>query len=204
MVARVFGQIYDVDFSETFAPTLSAASVKIAEAVANEKDWSLRPLDIKKTFIQAHLNEAEYMRIPAGCGDMSGEVVLLHAGRQWSLRLSRVLLKKTDMEQSKAGPRMFPEVVDREVRLIVCIQVDDLAVTAKDKQTFDAFYAQLKEEFPLKDVGDLSWYLECAFELHKMEGVMKMTQTTAFVDSLVDRFDILLRIVSKILEPRER
>ena len=34
------------------------------------------------------------------------------------------------------------------------------------------------------------WYLGCAFERDKMEGVMKMTQT-AFVDSLVvDRFDI--------------
>ena len=32
-------------------------------------------------------------------------------------------------------------------------------------------------------------YPGCAFEHDKMEGVMKMTQT-AFVDSLVDRFDI--------------
>ena len=38
-------------------------------------------------------------------------------------------------------------------------------------------------------MGDLSWYLVCAFEHEKMEGVMKMTQT-AFVASLVDRFDI--------------
>ena len=33
-------------------------------------------------------------------------------------------------------------------------------------------------------MGDLSWYLECAFERDKMEGVMKMTQT-AYVGSLV-------------------
>ena len=38
-------------------------------------------------------------------------------------------------------------------------------------------------------MGDLSWYLGCAFERDKMEGVMKMTQT-AFGDSLADRFDI--------------
>ena len=34
MVARGFGQIHNVDFSETFAPIPSAASVKIAVAVA--------------------------------------------------------------------------------------------------------------------------------------------------------------------------
>ena len=38
-------------------------------------------------------------------------------------------------------------------------------------------------------MGDLSWYLGCAFERDKMEGVMKMTQT-AFGDSLVERFNI--------------
>ena len=51
------------------------------------------------------------------------------------------------------------------------------------------FFAQLQEEFPVNDMGDLSWYLGCAFERDKSKGVVKMTQT-AFVDSLVERFDI--------------
>ena len=93
------------------------------------------------------------------------------------------------MEQSKAHPCVFRKVVDGEVTLIVCVHVDNLAVEAKDKDTFEGLYAQLKDKFPVSDMGDLSWYLGCAFERDRMEGVMKMTQT-AFVDSLVDRFDI--------------
>ena len=77
MVARDFGQIPNVDFSETFAPTPSAASVKIAVAVAIEKGWLLRHLDVKQASIQANLDEAVYTRLPTGCGHMSGEVVLL-------------------------------------------------------------------------------------------------------------------------------
>ena len=50
---------------------------------------------------------------------------------------------------------VFRKVVDGEVNLIVCAYVYDLAVTAKDKETFDAFYAQLKEEFPVNDTGDI-------------------------------------------------
>ena len=42
-------------------------------------------------------------------------------------------------------------------------------------------------------MDDLSWYLGCAFEHDKMEGVMKKTQT-AVVDSLVGRFDTLYDI----------
>ena len=41
----------------------------------------------------------------------------------------------------------------------------------------------------MNGTGDLSWYLGCACERDKMEGVMKMTQT-AFLGSLVDRFGV--------------
>ena len=79
MAARGFGQIHNVDFSETFAPTPSTASVKIAVAVANEMSWLLQHLDVKQAFIQAHLDEAVCTRLPAGCGDMSGDVLLQRA-----------------------------------------------------------------------------------------------------------------------------
>ena len=47
----------------------------------------------------------------------------------------------------------------------------------------------MRNEFPVNDMGDLSWSLGCAFERDKMEGVIETTET-AFVDLLVDRFDI--------------
>ena len=68
------------------------------------------------------------MRLPTGCGDMSGEVVQLQravyglrqAGRQRRLQLCRVPLQKTGMEQSnKADPCVFRKVVDGEVTLLV-------------------------------------------------------------------------------------
>ena len=104
-----------------------------------------------------------------------------------------MVLQKIGMEQNKADPCVFRKMMDGEVTLIVYVHVNDLAVTAKNKETFDAFYAQLKEGFPVSDMGNLSWYLGCAFERDRMEGFMKMTQT-AFVDSLVDRFDVQYEI----------
>lgn len=40
--------------------------------------------------------------------------------------------------------------------------VYDLALAAKDKETFDAFFVQLEDEFPVKNKGNR--YLGCAFE----------------------------------------
>ena len=78
------------------------------------------------------------------------------------------------MEPSEADPCVFRKAVDGDVTLIICVHVDDLAVTAKNKEAFDVFYAQLKEEFPVNDMGDLSWHLGRTFERDKTEGVVEM------------------------------
>ena len=44
-------------------------------AVAVERDWELRQLDVKQAFIQADLDHDVYMKLPDGCGDKSGEIV---------------------------------------------------------------------------------------------------------------------------------
>ena len=47
-----------------------------------------------------------------------------------------MLLQKTGIEQVKVYPCVFREVMDGEDALIVCVHVDDLAVTVKGKETF--------------------------------------------------------------------
>ena len=99
LVARGFSQVHTVDFMETYSPTPKALSVKTAVAVAVERDWELRQLDV--AFIQADLDYGVSMKLPDGCGDKSGEIVKLNkavyglkqAGRQWSLRLIQVLTR---------------------------------------------------------------------------------------------------------------
>ena len=43
--------------------------------------------------------------------------------------------------------------------------------------------------FPSTDLGDLSWYLGCAFERNLDKGTLRMSQS-AFIDSMVSRFEI--------------
>ena len=78
---------------ETYSPTPEALWVKTVGAVAVERDWELRQLDVKQAFIQADLDYDLYIKSPYGCGDKSGEIVKLNkavyglkqAGRQRSL-----------------------------------------------------------------------------------------------------------------------
>lgn len=75
----------------------------------------------RRALIQAHLDEAVNRKLPDGCGDMIGYVVLLHcaacilqgAGSQRSLKLSRVHMQTTAVEQNIADPFMFITKLDR-------------------------------------------------------------------------------------------
>ena len=64
------------------------------------------------------------------------------------------------MEQSEdSDPCAFRKVVDDEVTPIVCVDIDDLVMATTNKETFDAFYTQILEEFPTNGKGDLSGVL---------------------------------------------
>ena len=81
-----------MDYLNTFAPTTTVPSVKVAFAIAVQNDWPLYHLDVKQAFVQAKVDTEVYMKLPYGCGERAGKVVKLdralygikQAGRQWS------------------------------------------------------------------------------------------------------------------------
>ena len=77
LVARGFKQREGVDFSETFAPTVSSSCVRLLCAIACECDLDLCHFDVDQAFVQSDLEDV-FLRLPKGCGDLSGKVVRLN------------------------------------------------------------------------------------------------------------------------------
>ena len=192
LVARGFSQVHTVDFMETYSPTPEALCVKTVVAVTVGREWELRQLDVKQAFIQADLEYDVYMKLLDGCGDKSGKIVKLNkavyglkqAGRQWSLRLTQVLVDKVWVEQCNADPCVFRLRIDGETSMILDVHVDDIIV-AGESEVCDALYASLLQELQTTQ-GNLSWYLGCAFERDKAGGVLRMSQR-AFIESVASR-----------------
>ena len=72
LVAKGFSQVQDVDYFQTFAPTRASASVKFLAEVANEHGPKIFHFDVAQGFVRANLDLEIYMKLPDGCGDMSG------------------------------------------------------------------------------------------------------------------------------------
>ena len=72
LVAKGFSQVQDVDYFQTFAPTRASASVKFLAEVANEHGPKIFHFDVAQGFVRANVDLEIYMKLPDGCGDMSG------------------------------------------------------------------------------------------------------------------------------------
>ena len=77
-MARGFKQREGIDFFDTFAPTPAASRFRLLGAISCELDLDLCHFDAEQAFVQSSLEEDVFMRLPPGCGEMSGKVVRLN------------------------------------------------------------------------------------------------------------------------------
>ena len=77
LVAKGFSQVAGVNYNKTTSPTPAPAPFKMIAAVPNEKGLPVYHLDVSHAFVQAPLKEEIFMRLPSGCGELSGKTVRL-------------------------------------------------------------------------------------------------------------------------------
>eukprot|EP00752_Nemacystus_decipiens_P011252 g10000.t1 len=195
MVARGFSQIPGVDFHHSSSACPAASSIKTVAVVSNEKKKRLSHWDIKQAYTHAKLKEEVYLRLPDGCGEMSGRVVkveralygLKQSGREWGFEAADALIEN-GYEQCRVDPCVFRKMVDGEVISLIVIYVDDIMLAADEEERKELF-ASLQKRFPVKDLGDCTWYDGCAIEMDLENGITKLSQT-AYIESMLTRFGV--------------
>ena len=195
LVAKGFMQREGVNYLQTYAPTPATTSVKIVLVWGNHKGYTTSHFDVKQAFTQAPLDYKVIMKLPGGCGDLSGKYVelkkalygLKQSGALWN-NLLVTKLAKHGMEQCKADPCVFRKIVKGEVILVLAVHVDDMAV-AGPRDEVDKLLVTLNEDFTTVDLGELTFFTGCAVIQDVKDGITKINQRT-FIETLARRFDV--------------
>ena len=195
LVAKGFSQVEGVDYFETFAPTPNAASIRLVAALACKLDWELNHFDVEQAFVQSELDSEVYMRLPSGCGFMSGKVVRLNkslyglkqASRQWHQLLASTL-KRFGFEQCLADPCVMRLMMCGEVAAMVVMHVDDILFGGA-RSVSEEVVAALNDVFPTKHLGEVAWYMGSEYRRDRTAGTLEISQTI-FIRSVIDRFHV--------------
>ena len=195
LVARSFKEREGVDFGETFAPTVSSSCVRLLSAIACECFLDLCHFDVDQAFVQSDLEEDVFLRLPKGCGDLSGKVVWLNkslyglkqVSRTWHAYLT-TCLKRLGFEQCMADVCVFRLIENGRVAITAVGHVDDIFAVGK-KERCDKLCADLNQTIPFKNLGDLKWYGGCRYSRDRKRGTLTISQQS-FAEELVKKFRV--------------
>ena len=84
---------------------------------------------------------------------------LMHAGLLWSKNVGGELIAK-GFESSQADPCAFRRKHLGKAVVIIVVYVDDLLVLSKPKKDEHQALEDLRSSFPIKDPGEISYYLQ--------------------------------------------
>ncbi|GJY59233.1 retrotransposon protein, putative, ty1-copia subclass [Tanacetum coccineum] len=69
LVAKGYGQLYMVDYEETFSPVADIRAIRILISIEAFYDYKIWQMDVKTVFLNGYLDEDIYMVQPEGFGD---------------------------------------------------------------------------------------------------------------------------------------
>lgn len=170
LVAQGCGQVNGVDYNQTYAPVIAFAVLRLLLGLAFIFNWHVRHIDIKCAYLYGGLNEEIYMRLPLGYPTQQTKIVRLlkpiyglkQSGRNWNEELDRYL---TDVGYKRL--RSCNCVYVGKDNSIIAVYVDDVVIFSKNGRTIDDIIANMKAEYELRDLGDLTYLLGVKIERTK-------------------------------------
>jgi histone deacetylase 1/2 len=173
LVAKGIKQRYGIDCEDTFSPVVKVATIRLVLSIDVSRGWCLRELDVHNAFLHGVLEEEVYMRQPLGFEDPNKPhhvckldkalYGLKQAPRAWYARLSTKLIS-LGFKASKSDTSLFI-YSKNDVTIFMLIYVDDIIVTSSSPGAVTTLLEDLRVEFALKDLGELSYFL--GLRLHR-------------------------------------
>ena len=165
LVAKGYVQEYGIDYEETFAPVARITSVRSLLAIAAVHQWPLFQMDVKNAFLNGDLTEEVYMQEPPSYSDYPDKVCLLRhvlyglkqACRAWFAKFSNIVHQFGFLSSSHDTALFIRR--SNKVMILLLLYVDDMIITGDDHSGISNFKLFLHQQFEMKDLGHLSYFL---------------------------------------------
>uniref|UniRef100_A0A2N9F1H2 Reverse transcriptase Ty1/copia-type domain-containing protein n=1 Tax=Fagus sylvatica TaxID=28930 RepID=A0A2N9F1H2_FAGSY len=182
LVAKGFHQQQGLDYGDTFSPVIKPITIRTVLSLAVDSNWNICQLDVTNALLHGFLSEDVYMIQPPRfvhssfpnhvCHLRKALYGLKQAPRAWYSRLSTRLVE-LGFKGCKSDKSLFILRSGSDITLFL-IYVDDIIVTGSNSTSITSLIAKLQEDFALKDLGPLNFFL--GVEAHTTASGMYLSQ----------------------------
>ena len=195
-VAKGFEQLYGLDFIDSYASVIKQIAWKLIFALAIINNWFIYKADMISAFTQGDIDINHlYLNLPEGIDNLNPNDYLLklnkalyglkQSARIWYFTLYNILIKLS-FTALKSESCIF---INKELNLIICVYVDDLAIIGPDKDIINNFINSLSKYFNLKNLGPIKDYLGIDIELNHNKGYIKLSQAK-YINKILEKYSM--------------
>ena len=196
LVARGDLQIYGLDYTIVYSPTLDIICIRIIIFYASKFKWNTYQLDIQAAYLNAPLDQDVYVKIPQGDKNFGKGYWKLNkslyglkqSGRNWNATITEFLLS-IGFKQCKNEPCLFYYINERnEVSCIIGLYVDDMIITGFN---YDLLYfiQKIKNKFSISNCQIINYILGISIE--KDNNFNYTISQKAYIENLLRRYNII-------------
>ncbi|TMC16799.1 MAG: hypothetical protein E6J34_19505, partial [Chloroflexi bacterium] len=186
IVAQGYTQIPGLDYTDTFAPVVKAASIRILFAIAFILQLLIFQFDFETAFLNTKIDHEVYVEQPPylEVRNRRDWVYLLNKALYglkqspllWSNDLKDALIE-IGFEQSIADESIF--VYDKNgFYIIIAVYVDDILALAKTHDEIQFVYKSLSQKFKLRNLGPVKKFLGLDIYRPTPTGPVYLSQST--------------------------
>jgi Reverse transcriptase (RNA-dependent DNA polymerase) len=165
-------------------------TIRLILTLAVSHNWPIQQLDVQNAFLHGDLSEEVYMTQPPGFTDSTkpDHVCFLkkslyglkQSPRAWFHKLSESLVA-FGFISSNYDPSLFVARSNNKIALLL-VYVDDIIITSNNEAFLQNCISHLQQQFALKDLGPLSYFL--GIEVQTTPQGLHLSQTKYILDLL--------------------
>ena len=194
--ARGYTQQHNIDYEETFSPTIKKSSLRLFLSIVNQMDMEAVQFDISSAFLCAPIEDhlQLYVKPPGYMNLPDHKVLRLHkalygtkqGARRWNETFTGKL-KRIGFTQLKTDPCIYLKTDKHGHTTLIATHVDDgiCASTSKlaIKQTLDS----IEKDFPMGEREPLHYYLGIKIHRDRKKHTLSIDQSV-YIQQLVTKF----------------
>ena len=193
LVARGYMQVMGIDYDETFSPVTRLETIRIVLAIAAQLCLKIHQMDVETAFLNADLEETEFIWPPDGVTiDEGFDVFQLKKALYGLKQAPRAWYKNIDLKLKQLG---FKPMVNESCLYFRCFKgslnvialyVDDLIICGV-MEAIDGVKRHLCNKYKMKDLGIVHRILGCEVLYDEVAGTYSINQTK-YVKDMCNKF----------------